>query len=67
MYVCAGAQPLSHAFFGQGSGDIFIDNLVCNGSERRVFDCIFNDTHNCNHSEDAGVRCQGELDCSQAE
>ena len=55
------AQPLRLAFFGQGDGDIFVDGLICNGTERRLQNCRFNVSHNCEHSEDAGVRCQGML------
>ena len=53
------ALPLSHASFGQGEGEILIDELICNGTERRVQHCRFSFSHNCKHSEDAGVRCQG--------
>ena len=60
MFQCyVDAQPLSRAFFGQGSGDILIDNLVCSGSERHLLNCSFQSNHDCEHSEDAGVKCQG--------
>ena len=55
-----GAQPLRLAFFGQGVGDIFVDDLACNGTERRLQECRFSSEHNCNHSEDAGVQCECE-------
>ena len=52
------ARPL--AFFGQGSGDILLDNVGCTGTEDRLIDCSNNGigVHNCTHSEDAGVTCQ---------
>jgi len=53
------AIPLRHASFGQGQGEILIDELVCNGTEKRLQHCMFIISHNCKHSEDAGVRCQG--------
>ena len=48
--------------FGGGSGEIFIDNAACNGSESRLEDCVHNGimNHNCErdeHDEDAGVIC----------
>ena len=63
-YFCAiiiGAQPLYRAPFGQGTGPIHLDNLFCNSTESRLVDCRHNgiSVHNCVHSEDAGLRCQG--------
>ena len=59
-------DPLPHrgAFFGTGSGPIFLDNVVCRGTESSLLQCNTNPIrqHNCNHSEDAGVRCEGIQD-----
>ena len=51
------ATALSRAAFGQGTGPIYLDDLRCTGTEATLFDCPFDPTHNCNHFEDAGVRC----------
>ena len=50
------------AFFGQGSGSIVLDNLACTGTETSLFLCPHNGvgSHNCAHSEDAGVICTSE-------
>ena len=42
-----------------GTGQIFLDDLQCTGSESRLVDCPHNGlgSHNCDHSQDAGVRC----------
>nr|XP_057937223.1 neurotrypsin isoform X1 [Doryrhamphus excisus] len=47
------------AFFGEGTGPIHVDNVKCSGEERFIADCIKQapGTHNCRHSEDAGVIC----------
>ena len=52
---------LGRAYFGSGSGEIYLDSVVCNGSEGALQQCTASPigVHNCDHSEDAGVRCGG--------
>ena len=54
-----GAVALSRASFGAGTGRIWLDDVACTGNERRLIDCTARPlgSHNCQHSEDAGVRC----------
>ena len=63
----AGAVALSRATFGRGSGQIWLDNVRCTGSEIRLIDCPANSigSHNCVHSEDAGVRCVASTTCEE--
>ena len=44
-----------------GTGQIWLDNVQCRGNETRLIDCLANPlgTHDCVHSEDAGVDCRG--------
>ena len=57
----AGATSYSNSYFGRGTGGIFLDNLYCAGRESRLVDCSHSGVgnHNCDHSADAGLRCQG--------
>ena len=48
-------------WFGAGSGQIWLDDVACSGSESSIFYCMHNGwgSHNCGHSEDASVICSG--------
>ena len=61
-----GGVPLNKGFFGNGSGPIILDNVVCQGTESSLLECATNPIgeHNCDHSEDAGVRCEGAFNTS---
>lgn len=42
-----------------GSGQIWLDSVSCNGTETSLDSCAYNNNAvtNCAHSEDVGVRC----------
>ena len=48
-----------NAFYGQGSGMIWLDGLNCNHSELTIANCSHKGwvITNCSHSHDAGVKC----------
>ena len=47
------------AFYGQGSGQIWIDDVNCVGAELTIANCSHNGwgSHNCGHEKDASVNC----------
>ena len=59
-----GSYGYSHfrAYFGEGSGPIWLDSVRCIGNETMLLNCYhlgINITRFCSHSEDIGVRCYG--------
>ena len=53
----------SNAFFGAGTGPIFLDDVQCTSSSSQLLECSSRPilTHNCLHSADASVECEGRL------
>ena len=52
----------AHVKYGQGSGNVWMSNLACTGSESNISECPhlgWGET-SCSHSQDAGVTCGGE-------
>ncbi|XP_064862120.1 deleted in malignant brain tumors 1 protein-like [Oncorhynchus nerka] len=50
------------AHFGQGRGEIWLDDVQCSGNEEALLGCSSDGlgSHNCGHSEDAAAICEGQ-------
>ena len=57
-YLGAASAP-QRAYFGAGSGQIWLDNVACQGNETSIVQCQHNGwgVENCGHREDASVIC----------
>ncbi|KXJ07532.1 Deleted in malignant brain tumors 1 protein [Exaiptasia diaphana] len=52
-------SALSFTHLGQGTGPIWLDDVVCNGGESTLDQCTHGGwaVHNCGHGEDVGIVC----------
>lgn len=60
FHFSSGASTPTRAHFGDGSGKpVWLDNVVCTGTENKLTDCSANPlgTSNCGHDKDVGTRC----------
>lgn len=58
--ICIGGIPYGLAFYGSGTGGIFLTYVPCGGSEQFLLNCTSQQIsafHTCTHSRDAGVNC----------
>ncbi|XP_029441151.1 soluble scavenger receptor cysteine-rich domain-containing protein SSC5D-like isoform X2 [Rhinatrema bivittatum] len=59
-------SAVGKAFFGEGAGPTWLDNVRCTGEEGSLLDCHTAPwgKHDCTHREDAGVVCSDEFPTS---
>jgi len=62
VFFFSGGQAFANAYFGEGNGSIFLDNVQCSPNNTDILQCHSNPigSHNCTQSNDAGVRCEGK-------
>ena len=53
--------PITSGTYGEGTGDILLDDVQCHGTELNIGHCEFEALHNCEHAEDAAVSCHFNL------
>ena len=56
-----GAYPQTDAYYGRGSGPIWLDDLQCTGTESSLLQCPHDGigvaAYYCDHYDDVGVQC----------
>ena len=58
MYKCSHIAGIHRiGYFGPGSGSIVMTNVQCSGNEDLLVNCLHYTTHQCSHTQDAGVSC----------
>ena len=64
--MCLAGVSYSNAFFGSGTGQIFLDDVQCSSSSSQLLECRSRPIldNNCAHSSDAGVGCEGKVHTS---
>ena len=52
------AYANTSAVFGEGTGPIYANDVICTGEEDSLTDCQFtSNPTQCTHSNDAGITC----------
>ena len=45
--------------YGEGSGPVWLNHVICQGSEVTILDCLHDDwgVNDCNHMSDVSISC----------
>ena len=62
-FLLTDGKYYSSAYFGAGSGKIWLEDVACTTSNTKLLQCSSSPIgeETCSHSEDAGVGCEGVL------
>jgi hypothetical protein len=62
IIVSSPAASFYHgAYFGEGSGPIFVDDLQCEDNSTHINNCSYVTYDNCYHFNDVSVVCTGKF------
>ena len=60
MIACfRGGYVLSNKNYTGGNGPMWLDDVICSGSEETILDCTHSpiESHDCTHTEDVAIQC----------
>ena len=59
MIIHTAGEAFTNAYFGAGSGNIWLDDVACTYNDTQLLQCSSSPIgkETCSHSEDAGVEC----------
>ncbi len=57
------SQYFHGAYYGEGTGQIWMDHVHCSGTESHISECSYRGwgIHSCSHGEDASVECSSTI------
>ena len=60
FYISDGLARINSSY-GASSGQIWLDDVACTSSNTKLLHCFSSPigSHSCNHSDEAGVKCEG--------
>lgn len=58
-FTCRYPYAIGQAYFGEGTGRVWLDEINCNGTEDDLFKCGSTGwgNTNCGHSKDVSILC----------
>ena len=62
LLLFLGAKYYSNAYFGAGSGGIFLCHSQCKGYESTLLQCLLSVNNYASHSHDVGISCSNTSD-----
>ncbi len=67
VFVCGFITVAKPHSYGSGTGPIYLDEVICSGTESSILDCQYITDHDCSHNDDIGVQCGLPSQCQDGD